>query len=468
MRQFRLASWIVALSLALIVEASAASPREPNWKAAVAEYRTLLADLIAIDSTSPPGNEIKVAERLRALLEKEKIPCEVFEPEPGRANLVARLRGNGAKRPLLLLGHLDVVGVQRDQWQADPFKMTEREGYFYGRGVIDDKGMVAAAALTLIWLKRLGLPLDRDVILLADSDEESGGELGVAWMLEHHRETIDAELALNEGGRVILAGRKVAWIGIQTAEKQSINVTLMANGTSGHASMPRRDNPIAALGRAVAKFAEPVFPVTLTPETRAFFPAIAAVHDPEMAYAMRHLDHPDSADAFARVVGSDLLFAAMLRNTVSPTMIDGGFRSNVIPATAEATLNCRLLPVSDAEWLAGELRRLIDDPAITVTPATPAHPPAPSVPFSGPVIDAIERISGEMAPGAPVVPFLSASATDSADLRLAGIAAYGLLPFPITTEDAGRMHGNEERMPVESLEFGLKMMFRVTRAVAGR
>jgi acetylornithine deacetylase/succinyl-diaminopimelate desuccinylase-like protein len=217
----------------------------------------------------------------------------------------------------------------------------------------------------------------------------------------------------------------------------------------------------------LAKFAEPVFPVTLTPETRAFFPAVAAAHEPEMAYAMRHLDHPDSADAFASLVGQDLLFAAMLRNTVSPTMIEGGFRANVIPATAEATLNCRLLPGSDAERLASELRRQIDDPAITVTPATPGHPPAPSVPSSGPVVDAVERIAGEMAPGAPVVPFLSASATDSADLRLAGIAAYGLLPFPITTEDAGRMHGNEERMPVASLEFGLKMMFRVTRAVVG-
>jgi acetylornithine deacetylase/succinyl-diaminopimelate desuccinylase-like protein len=443
--------------------------REPSWDPAVAEYRQLLAELIAIDSTSPPGNELRVAARLRALLEQEGIACDVFEAAEGRGNLVARLRGSGKHRPLLLLAHMDVVGVERDKWRSDPFQMTERDGYLYARGVIDDKGMLAAETLTLVWLKRLGVALDRDVIFMAESDEESGGALGVDWMLEHHREAIDAEYAINEGGRVFLgAQRTVAWVGIQSAEKRRVPFRLVARGTAGHASIPRPDNSIAALGRALAKFSAPAFPVTLTPETRAFFPAIAAAEpDAETAHAMRHLDHPDSAQGYAQLVAKNLMFDALLRHTVSPTLVKGGFRENAIPSEAEATLDCRLLPGTAPEWMAGELRRLVGDPQVEITYAPPARPEAPPVPFAGPVVEAVRSVCGEMAPGAPVVPLLATGASDSAQLRAAGIAAYGLLPFPLGADDVGRMHGNEERMPLASLEFGLKMMYRVTVAVAG-
>jgi acetylornithine deacetylase/succinyl-diaminopimelate desuccinylase-like protein len=447
-------------------ESVVSAAREPEWPKAIAEYRQLLADLIAVNSSNPPGNELAVAAVLKTTLEREGIPCTLYETAPGRGNLVARLKGNGKKRPLLLLGHLDVVGVDSTKWQSPPFQMTERDGFLYGRGVIDDKGMVAAEASALIWLHRLKVPLERDVILLAEADEEAGGEMGVAWMLANHRDAIDAEFAVNEGGRTTLAGDKVGWVGVQNAEKRGINVTLTARGQSGHASMPREDNCIAALGRALAKFAGPVFPVELTPETRAFFPAIAAVEPPELSDAMRGLASADSAAHAAKIGEHDLMFGAMLRTTVSPTIVNGGFRSNVIPSEAKATLNVRMIPGSDPAKVTAKIREIVNDPHVEVSMTEPRRPEAPSMPFDGPVVDAVRSVSAKMAPGAPVVPLLSTGATDSAQLRSVGIRAYGLLPFPLTTEDAARMHGDDERMPVSSLGFGLQMTYRVAAEIA--
>jgi acetylornithine deacetylase/succinyl-diaminopimelate desuccinylase-like protein len=447
-------------------DSAVTATREPEWPKAIAEYRQLLSDLIAVDSANPPGNELTAAALLKTALEREGIACTLYETAPGRGNLVARLKGNGKKRPLLLLGHIDVVGVDSTKWQSPPFEMTERDGFLYGRGVIDDKGMVAAEATSLIWLKRLKVPLERDVILLAECDEESGGEMGVAWMLEHHREAIDAEYAVNEGGRTTLAGDRVGWVGVQNAEKRSINVTLIARGQSGHASMPRQDNCVASLGKALARFAEPVFPVELTPETRAFFPAIAAVEPPALADAMRGLASADSSRHAERVGEYDLMFGAMVRTTVSPTIVNGGFRANVIPSEARATLNVRMIPGSDPEKVTAKIREIVNDPRVEVAMTPPRRPEAPSMPFDGPVVDAVRSVGAKMAPGAPVVPLLSTGATDSAQLRSAGIKAYGLLPFPLTTDDVGRMHGDNERMPVTSLGFGLQMTYRVAAEIA--
>jgi acetylornithine deacetylase/succinyl-diaminopimelate desuccinylase-like protein len=445
-----------------------AAPKEPDWGTATAEYRRVLADLIAIDTSNPPGDEIKVAQYLKALLAQEGIAGEIYEPAPGRANFVARLKGSGAMRPLLILGHVDVVGVERDQWASDPFTMAERDGFLYGRGVIDDKGMVAAEATTMLWLKRLKVPLARDVIFLAECDEESGGGQGVAWMLANHREAIDAEYAINEGGRTTLSPGGRTWVGIQTSEKRSINYTLTASGTSGHASMPREDNCIVVLARAVEKVARPPMPVTLTPVTREFFRAIAPLQTPAWKAAMESLADPARADEASRALAPDLMLSAMLRHTVSPTMTRGGFRSNVIPATAEATLNCRLLPGADPEAFRGELERRIGDPRVTVTFTPPARPEAPSMPFTGAVVEAMRAVAARLLPGAPVVPLLSTGATDSAQLRSVGIQAYGILPFPLTSDDAARMHGNDERMPVPSLETGLRLLYGVTAEVARR
>jgi len=442
--------------------------REPQWPEAVAECRRILESLIAIDTSNPPGREMEAVTAIEALLAHEGIAGRTFEAAPGRGNFVARVAGTGAKRPLLLLGHLDVVGVERAEWASDPFRMEERDGFLYGRGVIDDKGMVAVEIMTLILLERLGVPLERDVILLAECDEESGGQHGMAWMLEHQRDAIDAEYAINEGGRTELAGGSFAWIGVQNSEKRGVNYTLTATGVAGHASMPRPDNCIVSLARAILRASDPPFPVVLTPTTRAFFRAIAPGQPRAIREAMERLDDPAAAQPAGEALAGDFMLSAMLRNTVSPTIVKGGFRANVIPASAEATLNCRLLPGTDPEEFRRALAARIADPGVRVSFTPPKRPEAPSMPFEGPVVDAVREVAARLMPGTPVVPFLSTGATDSAQLRSAGISSYGLLPFPLTTEDAARMHGNDERMPVESLAMGLRFLYGVTAAIAGR
>jgi len=428
----------------------------------------VLSDLIAIDTSNPPGRELDAVRYLGALLASEGIHGRMFEAAPGRGNLVARLKGSGRLRPLLLLGHVDVVGVEPKRWAGNPFRMEERDGFLYGRGVIDDKGMVAVEAMTLILLKRLGVPLERDVLFLAECDEESGGKLGVAWMLEHHREEIDAEYAINEGGRTERDGDRIAWLGVQSSEKRGVNYTLTATGASGHASMPRADNCIVSLARAVTRVTQPPFPAALTPVTREFFSLVAQGEPPAVRAAMERLADPAALDAAAEALADDLMMSAMLRNTVSPTIIKGGFRANVIPASAEVTLNCRLLPGTDPEAFRCALEARIADPAVRVSFTPPRRPEGPSMPFHGPVVEAVREVAARFMPGTPVVPLLSTGATDSAQLRSAGIEAYGLLPFPLTREDAARMHGNDERMPVASLAMGLQFLYGVTAAIASR
>ena len=466
--------WMGALpSLAIAAVVGAVTPtpaaaREPDWPAAERELRDLLGELIAVDTSDPPGNEMGAAQVLKALLDREGIKSKIYEPDSGRANLVARLPGSGKKKPLLLLGHIDVVPVQKERWTSEPFQLTERDGYLYGRGVIDDKGMVAAEAMTLVLLKRAGVKLDRDLIFLAECDEEAGGERGIAWMLKNHRDAIEAEYAINEGGRVMLEEGQVRWIGLQNAEKRPLNVKLVAHGSSGHASMPRADNPLVLLAQALVRLTSTDFPVQLTPETREFFPAVAALEpDREMAEAMRAVVDPARAEAAGRTLARDLMFGAMIRHTISPTLMNAGIKSNVIPSTAEATLNVRMLPGTDPAAVADSIRARIADKRIEVTYPPPTRPESPSSAFSGPIVEATKKSAAKHFGKAPVVPLLSTGATDSAELRREGIPSYGLLIFPLDTGDVGRMHADDERMPVGSLGVGLRFLYDTVRE-AGR
>ena len=460
-----------SLAIATVVGSvipTAAAAREPDWPAAERELRELLGDLIAVDTSDPPGNELGAAKVLKTFLDREGIECRIYEPDSGRANLVARLPGTGKKKPLLLLGHIDVVPVQKEHWTSEPFQLTERDGYFYGRGVIDDKGMVAAEAMTLVLLKRAGVKLDRDLIFLAECDEEAGGEWGIAWMLKNHRQAIDAEFALNEGGRVMLQDGQVRWIGVQNAEKRPVNMKLIAHGSSGHASMPRPDNPLVLLAQALVRLGDGNFPVRLTPQTREFFPAVATLEpDREMAEAMRAVVDPTRAEEAGRTLARDLMFGAMIRHTISPTLLTAGIKSNVIPSKAEATLNVRMLPGTDPAVVADSIRARIGDKRIELTYTPPTRPESPSSPFSGPIIEAIRKSGARHFPKAPTVPLLSTGATDSAELRREGIPSYGLLIFPLDTGDIGRMHADNERMPVSSLGPGLRFLYDTVRE-AGR
>jgi acetylornithine deacetylase/succinyl-diaminopimelate desuccinylase-like protein len=457
-----LALTAVAMIALGVTTAGRARAAEPDWAAAEAELEAILAELVAIDTHYPPGNEVRVCEALRARLEREGIGCQIVEPESTRGSLVARLPGSGKKRPLLVMGHTDVVGVDPEAWSMDPFQLTERDGFYYGRGVIDDKGMVAAEALVLLLLKRSGVELSRDVIFLAEADEESGGKWGIEWLLAHRRELVDAEFALNEGGRIALKDGKVAWVGLQSAEKRSVSLDLTARGTSGHGSVPRPDNAVARLARAIDRIQSASFPMKLTPETRAFLSAVAPTEEPMRAAAMRELADSKRGQDAAAIVSEDLVYNAMLHNTISPTMLEAGIKSNVIPSTAKGTINVRLLPGEDLDAFLAQLETIIDDDGIEISYHTTApNPEAPSSPFEGTLVDAVRAASERHFPGAAVVPLLSTGATDSADLRRAGIPAYGLLIFPLTLDDAARMHGDEERMPVESLGKGLRLLYDV-------
>lgn len=310
---------------------------KPDWQSADAETVSRLQEIIRFDTTNPPGNELPLALYLEAALRDEGIETSRFEPQPNRAVMIGRIRGNGAKRPVILLAHMDVVGVERDRWSVDPFAGEMRDGYLYGRGAIDDKGMLAANLMTMLLLKRSlaagQLSLSRDVVFLATSDEEAGGEWGMGWLVKHHPEVLDAEFALNEGGRTRIIEGGQRYLAVQSAEKVSHVVTVKAHGSAGHAAVPLPDNAIFRLGRALESLSRYAEPVMLTEITRRFFGQLAEIW-PRESEQSAMLDlvsaDPKRAEAGARVLSAIPVFNAVLRNGISPTVVDGGKQFNVI------------------------------------------------------------------------------------------------------------------------------------------
>ena len=360
------------------------------------------------------------------------------------------------------MGHLDVVGVDRSKWQVDPFGAVIQDEYLYGRGAIDDKGMLVAEIACIVALKRANIPLDRDVILLAEGDEEQAGEAGMKFAVDKYWQKIAAGFALNEGGNVTLKGGKVQYIGVQAAEKVPVNVTVTANGTSGHGSVPLPNNPIVLLSDAIAKIAAYQTPFQLTPITETYFQQLSMVEDDDIGKWMRALDSPVRADlAEEKVTAANPVWNAMLRDTIAPTMLQAGIRPNVVPSEAQATLNVRLLPGNSIETLLLKFRDLVNNPQITFQSDTSIGEAAPSSSVDSELFKIIQRASNEEFPDTPVIPMMSTLATDSADLRLRNVQAYGLLPFPLTEEDALRMHADNERIPLDSFRKGVEYLYRI-------
>lgn len=446
---------------------------EPDWVAADRETIAHLQAMIRMNTTNPPGNEIAVARYLESTLTAEGIETHLFEPAPGRAALVARLRGNGSKRPVLLLAHMDVVGVEREGWSVDPFGGVIKDGYLYGRGAIDDKGMLSANLETMLLLKRhvvdAGGTLSRDVVFIANSDEEAGGDWGMGWLIEHHPELVRAEFAVNEGGRTRVVNGKPLYLAIQNAEKVSHVVEVVATGTGGHASVPLADNAIFRLGRALAKIGEHREPLDVTPTTREFFLELSRVW-PNRAQRQAMADVASRTVATrergARALAKIPVFDALLRNGISATIVDGGIRSNVIPAEAKATLNVRTLPGASLERVIGRLKRIVNDRKVAFNVVDRAED-APASDFHSPMFAAIAAATRAVDPKMAVVPYMSTGATDSARLRRMGIHAYGILPFPMNQDDEDRMHGHDERIPLASLAFGTRVIHGAIRRVAG-
>jgi acetylornithine deacetylase/succinyl-diaminopimelate desuccinylase-like protein len=475
----------VLCTLCLAIFAAAASAQVPGMapptaaqtngqlgdtSALAREATGWLADLIKINTTNPPGNEEVAAKYIAGILQKEGIKAELLPLQPGRSALVARLNSSAFADPskaLLLVAHMDVVGVERAKWTVDPFGAVPKDGYIYGRGAVDDKGMLAANLAAFIALKRANARLNRDVIFLATDDEEGAGDASIRMLIAKYWDKIAAKYSINEGGNVFVKNGKVQYVAVQASEKVSVNVTVIAKGTSGHASIPLPDNAVTHLATAVEKIGNYSAPVHFTTIVRRYFEGIAPLQDDEIAKWIRSLDTSDRGEHASRVISdTNPMWNAMLRDTISPTMLSAGVRVNVIPSEARATLNIRLLPGNTITALLAELNKLVNDPKVKLEVQPDAGLAAPDSSLESEFYAAIVKASAEEFGGAPVLPFQSTWATDSAQLRLHNVQAYGLVPFPLTEDDIKRMHGDDERIPAAAFAKGVQLMVRLTNEFA--
>ncbi len=419
-----------------------------------------LPDLIRLDTTNPPGNESRVAKYLKQVCDREGIPAEVLGSDPERLNFVARLHGTGKLRPLLLIAHSDVVPADRTQWSVEPFAAIEKNGYIYGRGAEDDKQLLAAELAVMVDLHRHKIVLDRDIILLSESDEEAGS-LGALWMVEHAWAKIDAEFALNEYSYILPTPSGVPVFQIQTAEKVPTRFKMSAHGTAGHGSLPREDNPVEHLARAIYRLSQADEPVQLNATTRAYLAAIGKLPDYAwLAPLVPRLEDPSTASRTADEIRKrDPEINAMLRTTVSATMLSAGTKINVIPNVAEAQLDARRLPTETRDQVFERFRKIIDDPAVTIEATSSQQPSTEPSSLTSPLYRAMEKVFVATAPNALVVPFLMRGTTDGAYLRAKGMAVYGV---PIFRKDGDlRLHGNDERMSLDNLRSGTDLLRKI-------
>jgi acetylornithine deacetylase/succinyl-diaminopimelate desuccinylase-like protein len=438
---------------------------QPDLAKLADEAQGWLSDMIRINTSNPPGNEMAVAKYISAILQKENIPNEVVEITPGRGIVIGHLHAGplpDTANALMLLAHQDTVGVDPSKWSVDAFGAVVREGYIYGRGAIDDKAMLAANLATIVALKRSGARLARDIVFLASADEEQGGSASIKVVIEKYWDKIACAYALNEGGRVLLKDGKVQYVGIQASEKVSYNVIVTATGPSGHGSIPRPDNAVVHLAAAIAKLGTYQVPAEPNTITRRYFEQLAKVEENDTAKWMRALEQPERADLAVKHLSEESpMWNSMLRDSITPTIINAGFRNNVIPSQATANLNVRMLPGHSIDELIGQLGKAVNDPQIKFRLAPDPGENAPPSDLTNSLYKTIERIAPQEFSGAVALPFLSTGATDSASLRLHKVQAYGLNPFPLTDADDARMHGDDERIPVESFRKGVMFLYHV-------
>jgi len=429
-----------------------------------------LQGLLRINTTNPPGNELAAAKYVADILKQEGISSEVIETTPGRGFLVARLSASAVPDPskaLLLMGHLDVVGVDKTKWTVDPFGAVIKDGYLYGRGAIDDKAMTIANLAVFIGLKRSSAHLNRDVIFFTEGDEEAGGLNGMKVAVEKYWDKIAAGYAINEGGYNVFKDGKVQYMAVQVSEKVSVNVDVIATGVSGHGSLPRKDNPVTHLAEAIAKIGTYETPVQMNSVTRGYFEGLAQVQDEDTAKWMRSLETADRGEHAARYLSNaNVLWNSMLRDTISPTMLQAGIRPNVIPSEARGVLNIRLLPGNMPSALIAKLTQLVNDPQIRFEEQLGAGEPAPSSSLTNDLYNEILSATKQQFQGATAIPFMSPGATDSYPLRMRNVAAYGLMPFPLEEKDFLRMHADDERIPLESFRKGVDYLYAIVNDFA--
>ena len=362
--------------------------------------KDIFKELIEINTVSETGDTGRAAEAMAARLRAAGFggrDVEVFKPAPRKGNLVVRLRGTGARRPILLLAHIDVVPANPGDWSHDPFKLTEMDGYFYGRGTSDDKYMAAAFVANLIRYKKEAYKPDRDIIVALTADEEIGGGWGVQWLLKNHRNLIDAEFALNEGGGVVLRGGKPVRVNVQTAEKTTATYGLEVTNKGGHSSLPRSDNAIYRLAEGLTRLSRFSFPVNLNSTTRAFFERVVEIESPQIAADIRSLLSGSPEPAALVRLSANVTYNAQLHTTCVPTMLEGGHASNALPQTARAKVNCRILPGESIENVRTALVRALADDQITVTHPNEPTTSGPSA-LNGDLLSVIDKTAAEFWP----------------------------------------------------------------------
>ncbi|HJQ34934.1 MAG TPA: M20/M25/M40 family metallo-hydrolase [Pyrinomonadaceae bacterium] len=460
---------------------------------ALSEHQRLLFDiykeLVETNTTDSVGNTTEAAEKVAARLRAAGFPAEDVQVvvHPGNAkkgNVVARLRGTGARKPILLLAHLDVVEAKKEDWSPDldPFKLIEREGFYYGRGSVDDKAMAAIFVANLIRYRQEGFKPERDIVVALTADEEGGGFNGASWLVRNRRELVDAEFGFNEGGGGRERNGKALFNGVQASEKFSRNFTLEVKNKGGHSSLPVKDNAIYTLAEGLARLSRFDFPVNLNEVTRAYFQRMSSVETGQTAADMRALVASNGADAASAARLSETAFYnSVMRTTCVATRVEAGHANNALPQTARANVNCRILPQDSPADVEAALVRVLADPKISVKivasnraqgegqpPLTAgARPPAErqSSPLNPQILGEIERVTAEMWPGVPVVPMMGTGATDSQPFRQAGISMYGVSGL-FTDIDDVRTHGKDERIAARRLYEGQEFLYRLVKSLS--
>jgi acetylornithine deacetylase/succinyl-diaminopimelate desuccinylase-like protein len=459
--------------ITLVVAAwGSTSGAQTTWNAAAIEGETLqhFQALLRLDTSSPPGNEIRAVEYLEQVLKREGISYQVFSKDPQRPNLVARIKGNGKKRPVLVMGHTDVVTVDPKKWTFPPFAATRDGGYVYGRGAVDDKDSVVSGLMLMLTLKRTGVALDRDVIFLAESGEEGAPEFGAQFMVDNHLAAIDAEYCFAEGGGVVRAYGQVRQANVGTTEKEPRPIEVIARGSAGHGSVPRLDNAVVRLSDALAKIAAWVPPLQISETTVAYFRTLSTLVPPDVAARYRDVLNPNptvSGPAAEWLLENEPQHWSMLHTSLVPTVIEGGYRYNVIPSEAKAIVDVRLHPEEDQRTFLDRVRAVVNDPRVEVRWYRDPYRPAGTSRLN---TEAFSVLQAQLKAhyNATALPTMGTGATDMSQMRSKGLQCYGIGPA-IDTEDAGKgfgAHSDQERILESELHRFVRFQYDVVTALA--
>jgi acetylornithine deacetylase/succinyl-diaminopimelate desuccinylase-like protein len=465
-----------ALPVATPAQAPRSLPDAPvkadgNWQSM--STREILERLVAVDTSR--GNETAALRPVAEWYRQAGVEVDIVESAPGRGNLIARLRGDGSKRPLLLVSHIDVVPVEGQPWTTDPFRATEKDSFLQGRGVVDNKGAAASIIRVTLDLARQKVPLARDVIVALTAGEETGGDAGVRWLVENRRELIDAEIALNEGGALELEPdfSRMRLVSVGIAQKSFQSFRLVASGKSGHSSMPIPGNdPVVRLAHALIRVGSLTFTPHLLPALKDTVRILARDEAPPLRDALERVARsaPKISPEDDVILSSDRFFKAITRTNCVTTMLSASPQENVLPSSAEAIVNCRILPDETVEQTRQALEQAIADSGVTVT-ATRDFGIGPPAPAEGPVVDAIRETVEQLWPGVPVILAMGAGGNDSRHLLKVGILAYGIGVAPSTRDEyrAGRTaHAPNERRPVQWIDEGTKFLRELVLRLAAR